>query len=119
VLAFRVLSGYGMGHLTIRDGSDISSPVILKVDYEYRWTIKNPFATVVTTQERIRIDLYVNSASYETDIKFEILSVMPGKLVFQKSNFHQLHVIIFLIRTKYLQLPLQESCSHPIAESVF
>jgi hypothetical protein len=84
---FRVLSGYGRWRLTIRDGSDISSPVVLKVDYDHRSTINNPFAIVVTTQERISIDVYVRRNYYKTAINFEILSAMPGKFVLQKIIF--------------------------------
>ena len=86
-MAFRVLSGYGRWGLTVRDGNDISSPVILKVDFDQRSTINNPFAIAVTTQERISIDVDVKSNYYKKDINFEILSVMPGKLTLQKVIF--------------------------------
>ena len=87
MLAFRVLSGYGRWGLTVRDGSDTSSPVLLEVDYDQRSTINNPFAIVVTTQERISIEVYGRRNYYKTDINFEILSAMTGKLVLQTVIF--------------------------------
>ena len=75
---FRTLSVSGSTHVTIRDGSDINSPAILVAYIGVRYN-KVPLGTVITTKERITIEIQYNS--YGTDVKFELLSVMPGKLV--------------------------------------
>ena len=82
LLVFRVLSMSGSTHVTIRDGSDINSPAILVADIDFRYNkFSNPLGTVITTKERITIEIRHDGNRYGTDVKFELLSVMPGKLV--------------------------------------
>ena len=83
MLAFRILSTFNNHHVTIRDGSDISSPVILDSDINVGYReVSNPLGTVVTTQERITVEMrQTSSYYYASDVKFELLSVIPGKVV--------------------------------------
>ena len=90
---FRVLSTSGNIHVTIRDGSDIDSPVILNVGVNVEDnTLANPSKTVMTTGERIVIEIrnvgyyyyystYDRGTKYNADVKFELLSVTLGKLL--------------------------------------
>lgn len=99
---FRVLSTSGNIQVTIRDGSDIDSPVILNVGVNVGDnTLANPLKTVMTTGERIVIEIrnigypyyysyYNRGTKYNADVKFELLSVTLGKLLGTGEGDHKL-----------------------------
>ena len=77
---FRILSVLGRHHVTIRDGSKASSPILLEDGHNVYGSESetNPAVTVRTTQETISIHIRDTSSSDYNYVQMEILSVIPG-----------------------------------------
>ena len=79
VLVFRILSTLGRNHVTIRDGSEATSPVLLDGDHNANYrSVTNPCVTVRTTQEKISIHVRAMYGYVSHYVQMELLSVIPG-----------------------------------------
>ena len=77
---FRILSVLGRQHVTIRDGSSASSPVLFDDTNHFYGdeSITNPDVTVRTTQEWISIHIRDTEYYDRNYVQMELLSVIPG-----------------------------------------
>ena len=93
VLVFRLLSVSGTVHVKVRDGIDtVYSPIILDAQINNgASTVRNYVGMVMTTKERMTVEIqnigyyepcgsYGTCHTYKVDVKFELLSIIPGKL---------------------------------------
>ena len=92
VLVFRLLSVSGTVHVRVRDGIDtVYSPIILDAQINNGAnTVRNYVGMVMTTKERMTVEIqnigyshpcsWTTCHTYKVDVKFELLSIIPGKL---------------------------------------